>query len=93
MCLDSLENSKCPQGNCIRLFALLSVGADAVRKVFVDPADFNQKKIKCLQCCRSTKRNPDVISRNYELIQLSICCVQFRLNKLDIYVKSYFRRT
>lgn len=47
--LDSGKFSTSDQGNCLRLFALQSVSADAMRKVFKNESDFEEKLQKVLK--------------------------------------------
>lgn len=56
------------QGNCLRLFSLQSVSADAMRKVFDNPDDFEDKKTRLKQYCKSNLTNP----RNNELLSRKV---------------------
>lgn len=58
--LDSGKYSDCNLGNCLRLFALQSVSAVAMRKVFDNlPGTFDDK----LKTCR--KRKEEITSGGY----------------------------
>lgn len=65
--LDSGKYTTNKQGNCLRLFALQAVSADAMRKVFDNPNDFEDKKTRLKQYCESNltnSRNNELFSRN-----------------------------
>lgn len=70
--------------NCLRLFALQSVGADAMRKVFVNPADFEAKKNNFKKSC--SKKNEMILKslsgkyENFKLISLLMINI-YHLNR------------
>lgn len=64
--LDSEKFSTSKQGNCLRLFELQSVSADAMRVVFNKLGPTFEEKIKlyCKSSPKSTRKN-DLLSRIY----------------------------
>lgn len=65
---DSGKYTTNKQGNCLRLFSLQAVSADAMRKVFDNPDDFEEKKTRLKQYCKSNLTNP----RNNELLSRKV---------------------
>lgn len=54
------------QENCLRLFALQAIGADAMRKVFVNPADFEEKKNNFKKSFSKDNEKLKLLSGKYE---------------------------
>lgn len=59
---DSGKYSAIKKGNCLRLFALQDVSANAMRKVFKDQSDFEEKKMEWKRNCEQKSRNHSLLN-------------------------------
>lgn len=90
--LDSGEHSNIGQENCLRLYALQTVSAEALRKVFEDlhvnfEVNLNQLKDKCR--LSKNQRSREMLSRNYFCLYFSLSVFMKIIHRFISYLYTY----